>query len=381
MPGHAKAPQLLTREGLAAARRVVVKIGSRALVTGDHDVSEPCIAALVEQMCGLRRAGVEVVCVSSGAIAAGLTELGLSARPGDLPGLQAAAAVGQARLMEIYRRFFAQHGVAAAQVLLTHADLRSRERHLNARNTLGRLLRDGVVPIINENDTVAVDEIRVGDNDTLAALVSVLLRADALMLLTTTDGLLTRPPADGGTPVRAVTRITEETFAMAGGPGCGLGTGGMRSKVEAADVVTRCGECAVIADARAPDVLARILAGEDVGTFFAPRPGRLAGRKRFIAFFDHPRGAVHLDAGAALAVRERGRSLLAAGIRAVDGSFSRGDPVRLLDHEGTEIARGLINYPADELRRIQGCASDEIAGVLGRREYDEVVHRDNLVLG
>jgi glutamate 5-kinase len=320
-----------------------------------------------------------VVCVSSGAVASGLHELGLSARPNDLPGLQAAAAVGQARLVEVYRRYFTDHGIAAAQVLLTHADLRSRERHLNARNTLTRLLRDGVVPVVNENDTVAVDEIRVGDNDTLAALVSVLLRADALVMLTTTDGLRARAD-DAGTLMTTVPRITPETFAAAGGTRSGLGTGGMRTKVEAADIVTRCGECAIIADASEPDVLARVLGGEAIGTFFAAREDRLAGRKRWIAFFDRPRGALHLDAGATVAVRDQGRSLLAAGIRAVDGAFASGDPVRILGDCGNEIARGLVAYPASELQRIHGCTSAEIAEILGRADAGEVVHRDDLVL-
>lgn len=358
-------------------RRVVIKIGSSALVDRANHPDESVIASLVEQMTAVRRADIEVVCVSSGAIAAGLSELGLAKRPNDLPGLQAAAAVGQARLVECYRRLFARHGVAAAQVLLTHADLRARRRHLNARNTLNRLLRDGIVPIVNENDTVAVDEIRVGDNDVLSALVAVLLRADLLVLLTDTDGLWSRPPHEASAELlREVDRITESTHEMARGAGSPVGTGGMRTKLEAAEIVTRCGERAVIANAREPGVIERlVLRGEAIGTSFAPRPGRLGGRKRWIAFFDHPRGALVLDDGAATAITERGASLLAVGIRSVDGDFSRGAPVRIVAPDGHEIARGLVNYPADAIRHACDARAHGFAEVLGR-----VVHRDNLVL-
>ncbi|MHC4948686.1 MAG: glutamate 5-kinase [Planctomycetota bacterium] len=367
------------RSRLREARRVVVKIGSRALVDHESRLEEDRLAALVDQMAGLRGGGREVVCVSSGAVAAGLRELGCERRPADLPTLQAAAAVGQARLMELYRRSFAAHDLVVAQVLLTHADLRARERHLNARNTLSRLLRRGVVPVINENDTVAVDEIRVGDNDLLSALVACLVRADALVLLTGADGLLTRPPGEGGRLVPRVERITHDIRAMAGGAGSDVATGGMRSKLEAVEIVTRAGERAVIANAREPDVLGRLFAGETLGTLFDPRERRLADRKRWIAFFDHPRGALHLDGGAVDAVRA-GRSLLAIGIRRAEGRFDRGAPVRLLDPDGVEIGRGLVNYPSDDLDRITGLRSDAIAGVLGTCEYEEVVHRDNLAV-
>ncbi len=365
-------------------RRVVVKIGSRVLVDERHVLDEDRVGALAAQMAALRADGREILCVSSGAIAAGLRDLGSRERPRDLPSLQAAAALGQSRLIGLYRRFFAEHGLATAQVLLTRADLQARERHLNARNTLNRLLGAGVVPVVNENDTVAVDEIRVSDNDVLSALVACLVRADLLVLLTTADGLMTRPPtasADtGGELVEVVDRITADIHAMAGDAGSDLATGGMRSKLQAAEMVTRSGERVVIANGCMPDVLTRIFAGERLGTVFEPQPTRLGGRKRWIAFFDHPRGDLEIDAGAARALRADGRSLLAVGISAVRGTFGRGAPVRIVDHHGVEIGRALVNYPSDELVRILGRRSAQIEKILGCCEYEEVVHRDNLVL-
>jgi len=365
-------------------RRVVVKIGSRVIVDERHVLDENRIRALTGQMAALRADGREIICVSSGAIAAGLRDLGCRERPRDLPSLQAAAALGQSKLIGLYRRFFAEHGLAAAQVLLTRADLQARERHLNARSTLNRLLGAGVVPIINENDTVAVDEIRVGDNDVLSALVACLVRADALVLLTTADGLMTRPPGNsgdnGGKLVEVVGTITSDIHAMAGDAGSDLATGGMRSKLQAAEIVTRSGEWAVIANGCTPDVLSRIFAGERLGTVFEPRPTRLGGRKRWIAFFDHPLGDLEIDAGAVDALTADGRSLLAVGIRAVRGTFGRGAPVRIVDQHGIEIGRALVNYPSDELVQILGRRSSEIERILGCCEYEEVVHRDNLVL-
>jgi glutamate 5-kinase len=363
-------------------RRVVIKIGTRVLVDEHHQLDEARVADLVRQMAELHAGGREVICVSSGAIAAGLRGLDASRRPRDLPSLQAAAAIGQARLIGLYRELFALHGLKSAQLLLTHADMRSRERHLNARNTFHRLLCGGVLPIVNENDSVAVDEIRVGDNDMLSGLVACLVRADLLVMLTNADGLLTRPPdhSERSDLVPTVSQITPEVYAMAGGSSSPVATGGMRSKVQAADMVTRAGEFALIANGLVPDVLERIFAGEPLGTVLEPRQQRLRGRQRWIAFFDHPQGDLHVDAGAARAVRDQGRSLLAVGVQDVDGTFPRGAPVRIIDPHGGEIARGLVNYPADDLRRIQGCRSVQIVEVLGNCEYEEVVHRDNLVV-
>ncbi len=370
------------RDWVDHTRRVVVKIGSRVLVDENHLLNEDHVADLVRQMAKLRSGGREIVCVTSGAIAAGLSALGRRDRPRDLPSLQAAAAIGQARLIGLYRELFAAHGLSVAQVLLTHADLRARERHLNARNTFNQLLGCGIVPIVNENDTVAVDEIRVGDNDLLSALVACLVRAHLLVLLTDTYGLMSRPPnraGDGGL-VRVVEQVTPEIHAMAGRSESQIATGGMQSKVQAAEMVTRAGERAVIAHGRTPDVLERILAGEPLGTVIQPRPQRMGGRKRWIAFFDHPRGQLHVDAGAARALVGEGRSLLAVGVTAVEGDFDRGASVRIIDPGGAEIARALVNYAADALRRIAGCHSSRIAEILGCCEYEEVVHRANLVL-
>jgi glutamate 5-kinase len=348
-------------------------------VDAQNHLDEAQVARLVEQMAAVQRGGRELVCVSSGAIAAGMGELGLAARPRELPGQQAAAAVGQARLIGLYRELFARHGLPVGQVLLSHADLHSRARHLNARNTFSRLLGAGAVPIVNENDTVAVEEIRFGDNDVLSALVAMLVRADALILLTTVDGLLERPE-QGGAVIESVLAITEAIRAAAGASDSPLARGGMRTKVQAAEMVTRAGEVCVIANGRSANVLPRLLQGERLGTIFLPQPRRMAGRKRWIAFFDHPRGELQVDAGAARALREQGGSLLAIGITAVRGAFERGAPVRILDAAGSEIGRGLVNFPADQLGRILGLRSDQFAAALGACEFEEVIHRDNLVL-
>jgi glutamate 5-kinase len=378
------------REWVRSVRRLVIKIGSSSLVDESNRLDLPQIRALADQMASLQKSGIEVICVSSGAVAAGLSSLGFPRRPIDLPSLQAAASAGQARLIGLYRDVFAQHDLAIGQVLLSHADLRSRERHLNARNTLNTLLQRGAVPIINENDTVAVDEIRFGDNDVLSALVACLARADLLILLTSADGFLSaapvaKPPRNApsnhaGHVIPLVDQITPDIRALAGESTSSIATGGMRSKLKAAEMLTRAGERAIIAGGRTENIITRLMAGERLGTLFQPQPARMRGRQRWIAFFDHPKGDLHLDAGAVAAIRERGGSLLAIGITGVTGSFTRGAPVRLLDPAGNEVARGLVNYPADELELIRGNKSDQIESILGKREYDEVVHRDNLTL-
>lgn len=363
-----------------SVRRIVVKVGSRLLVDERHQLDESRIADLVGQIVRVRASGRQVVLVSSGAIAAGLPDLKLTRRPKDLPSLQAAAALGQARLIELYRDRFAEHGVAVGQALLTHADLRDRNRHLNARNALNRLLEAGAIPVINENDTVAVDEIRVGDNDQLSALVGNLVRADLVVLLTTVDGLFTDHPDRGGTLVARVDAVTPEIRAMAGGAHDGVGTGGMQTKLDAAEICARGGERLVICNGLTPDALVRLLDGEPLGTVFEGAAESMAGRKRWIAFFQKPCGSVTIDAGAATAIRQRGGSLLAIGVRAVEGAFRHGDLVSVLGPDTTEIARGLVNYPAEDLQRIAGKRSDEIATILGASEYDEVIHRDNMAL-
>ncbi len=368
------------RSWIRRATRVVIKIGSRALVDEQNLLDSGQLESLTRQMAELQRAGKQVICVSSGAVAAGLRELGLNDRPGDLPSLQAAAAIGQARLIELYRQHFARHGFHAAQVLLTHPDLRSRERHLNARNTLHRLLAGGIIPVINENDTVSVDEMRFGDNDRLSALVANLVHADVLVLLTVTDGLLTALTGEGGTLIPFVSKITNEMFALAGNAGSSISRGGMRTKLQAAELVTQSGEWAVIANGRTEQILRRLFAGEALGTVFQPNSQKMRGRKRWIAFFEHPSGDVQIDDGAARALVHNGSSLLAAGITSVAGEFERGASVRIISAAGGEYARGLVNFSSTDLRRIAGCRSDAIESILGSAEFTEVIHRDNLTL-
>ncbi|HEY4239568.1 MAG TPA: glutamate 5-kinase [Kofleriaceae bacterium] len=361
------------RDELVRARRVVVKIGSRLLA--ESPAMRP--AAIADQVIELRRRGVEVVIVSSGAIALGIRRLRLTARPTELPGLQAAAAVGQSRLMQHWEHAFAAHDTAIGQVLLTHDDLGDRRRFLSARLTLRALLDQDVVPIINENDTVATDEIKFGDNDQLAALVCNLVSADALVILTDVEGVRDA----SGVRMPIVRDIEREALPVAGGSTSGVGSGGMASKVGSARIVVRTGVPAVVAPGREPDVVVRVLAGADVGTLFAPPPsGALSARKHWIAYGAKPAGAVTVDAGAARALVGGGKSLLPAGVTGVRGDFELGDTVSVLDAAGAELARGLVAYPAEDLRRISGLQSAAIEATLGYKSSDEAIHRDDLVI-
>ncbi len=360
------------RAQLAAARRVVVKIGSR--LVAEAPASRP--AMIADQVVEVRRRGVEVVIVSSGAIALGIKRLGLAERPTELPDLQAAAAVGQSRLMQHWEHAFAPHELQIGQVLVTHDDLADRRRFLSARLTLRALLDRGVVPIINENDTVATEEIKFGDNDQLAALVVNLVSADALVILTDVEGV--RDATGARIPI--VRDIEREAAPVAGGSTSGVGSGGMASKVGSARIVTRTGVPAVVAPGREPDSIVRALAGADVGTLFVPGGSALSSRKHWIAFGGRPAGKIVVDDGAARALREGGKSLLPAGIVAVDGSFGLGDTVSITTREGVEIARGLAAYPGDDLRKIQGLQSGGIEARLGYKSIDEAVHRDDLVI-
>jgi glutamate 5-kinase len=368
------------RAPLAAARRAVVKIGSRLLA--ENPASRP--ATIADQVLELRRRGVEVVLVSSGAIALGVRRLRLPGRPRELPALQAAAAVGQSQLMQHWEHAFAVHDLAIGQVLVTHDDLGDRRRFLSARLTLRALLDQGVVPIINENDTVATEEIKFGDNDQLAALVVNLVSADVLVMLTDVEGV--RDAAGARMPI--VHDIERQAAPVAGGSTSGVGSGGMASKVGSARIVTRTGVPAVVAPGREPDVLVRVLAGADVGTLFVP-PARaaaaagaavLSSRKHWIAYGAKPAGRLVVDDGAARALREGGKSLLPAGITAVEGDFELGDTVSVVTASGGEIARGLVAYPADDLRKISGLQSAGIEARLGYRSIDEAIHRDDLVI-
>ncbi len=364
------------RAELAAARRVVVKIGSRLLA--ESPAGRP--AAVADQVAELRRRGVEVVIVSSGAIAMGVRELRLAARPADLPGLQAAAAVGQCRLMQHWEHAFAPHDLLIGQVLLTHDDLGDRRRFLSARLTLRALLDHGVVPIINENDTVAVEEIKFGDNDQLAALVASLASADALIILTDVDGLWD----EHGRRIPVVRDVEREAAPVAGASRTdGIGSGGMASKVQAAKMVTRLGIPAVVAPGREPRVLCDVLAGADRGTVFLPGAGGarpVSQRKHWIAYGPKPTGRLVVDDGARRALVESGKSLLPRGITAVDGDFDAGETVSVVAADGTELARGLAAYDAAALRRIRGLHSSDFEATLGYRSLDEAIHRDDLVL-
>jgi glutamate 5-kinase len=359
------------RVALVAAKRIVIKIGSRLLA--ESPASRP--AAIADQVVELRRRGVEVVIVSSGAIALGIKALRLAGRPHELPGLQAAAAVGQSRLMQHWEHAFAVHDLVIGQVLVTHDDLGDRRRFLSARLTLRALLDHGCVPIINENDTVATEEIKFGDNDQLAALVCNLVTADALVILTDVEGV--RDAA--GVRMAIVRDIDREAVPVAGGSTSGVGSGGMASKVGSARIVTRTGVPAVIAPGREPDVIVRALAGDDIGTLFVPLP-RMSSRKHWIAYGAKPVGALVVDDGAVRAVKDNGKSLLPAGIKRVDGEFDLGDTVSVVTAAGVELARGLVAYPSGELRKISGLQSSSIEATLGYKSIDEAIHRDDLVI-
>lgn len=361
--------------------RFVIKLGTSTLTDGSANLSLFRMVDLVRQICALRASGHEAVIVSSGAMAAGRAALGFPKLPKAIPAKQMLSAVGQPRLMETWGGLFKIYSVFTAQVLLTRADLDSRRRYLNARNALWALLQQGIVPIINENDTVATEEIRVGDNDNLSALVATLIHADILVLLTDQDGLYAEDPRKNPAAqlieMVDTPEIPEEAWRAAGSGGA-QGTGGMRTKLEAADLARRAGIRVVIASGKAPDVLLRIAEGMGVGTQFLPTTSRLESFKRFIlAGSDH--GCLAVDAGAGAAIRA-GSSLLPAGIMHVDGEFERGAVVAILDAAGAEIARGLVNYDSDACRLLAGLQSSEIDERLGYYYGDEVVHRDNLVM-
>ncbi len=373
---------MMSRERIPATRRWVVKIGSAMLTRDGRGLDREAFASWVEQMAGWVDAGHELVLVSSGAVAEGMCRLGWTRRPRVLHELQAAAAVGQMGLVRAWETCFAKRGRHTAQILLTHDDLTDRARYLNARGTLRTLLELGVVPVVNENDTVATDELRFGDNDTLAALVANLTEADLLVLLTDQHGLFDADPRE-----RPDARLIGEARVddpaldrVAGERAGGLGSGGMFTKLRAARLAARSGTATVIAHGREPRVLERIAAGEALGTLLIPARERNAARKLWLAGHLRPGGALTLDDGAVRALRQGGRSLLAVGITGVSGDFSRGEVVACRDASGRELARGLVNYGADEIERIKGLPSHAIAGVLGYVDDEEVIHRDNLVL-
>jgi glutamate 5-kinase len=376
-------PNADIRSQVKNAARIVVKFGTRVLVDERGRPDPTRIQAIVDQVAALKQEGREVVIVSSGAVGAGLDALGFPTRPEDLVSLQMAAAVGQTRLMGLYGERFAEKGIQVGQVLLNHDDLKVRNRHLNARNALLGLLRKGVVPIVNENDVVSVDEIRLGDNDTLASLVSVLVDANLLLLCTSVNGL--QEPDENGNPKRVpyLTKISSQEMALVGDKGSALSTGGMGTKLLAAQMANRAGVVSMIVDGRESDTLIRACHGEDIGTLIGPveEPQQVKGkRKHWIAFFHKPTGKIHVDDGARNALTQKGRSLLAAGVVRVEGEFETGAVVEVLDKGQHVLATGLTEFSSADLRLIRGKHSTQILEILGPAVSTEVIHRDNLVL-
>lgn len=359
----------------------VIKIGSALITDEGKGLDNTAIESWVAQIAALNQQGIQTVMVSSGAVAEGMARLGWTQRPSEVFKLQAAAAVGQMGLVQTYESFFQKYGLHTAQILLTHDDLSSRERYLNARSTLCTLLDLNVVPIINENDSVATDEIRFGDNDSLGGLVTNLIQADRLVILTDQQGLYDKDPRK-----HADAEQVQEGFAddpllldMAGGAST-LGRGGMRTKLIAAKIAARSGADTLIASGREPNVLQRIAQGETMGTLLRARQAPITARKRWLASHLQMRGRLHLDAGAVRVLREQGKSLLAVGVKRVEGEFERGEMVACFAPNGQEIARGLINYNCAETQKILGQASDKIFAILGYVDEPELIHRDNLVL-
>lgn len=352
---------------LSGASRIVLKLGTGVLTDSRKQPDLVQMGQLVGQIASQLSKGREYVLVTSGAVGSGMGVLGFEKRPSELAELQACAAVGQSRLMAIYERLFDQYGLHVAQVLLTHDDLEHHDRHLNARNTLLALLQRGVVPIINENDAVSITELKFGDNDRLSALVASLLPADLLVILTTVDGLIENYGRPNAHIISTVDKLEASIEKQAGGTTSATALGGMASKVQAAKIVIRSGIPLVIASGRRKNVLERIVKGEEEGTLFVPRPSKLRGRKRWIAFFHHPKGAILVDDGARKALREQGKSLLPPGVVRCEGQFTSGDIVRVCDLDGTEFARGITDFSAEEIRMH-----------VARRT--EIIHRDNLVV-
>ncbi len=368
---------------LAHVKRVVIKIGS-GVISDSAGIDLDRIAMICEDVNQLRQRGYEVILVTSAAVAAGKADLGIvgNTQTIPLPLKQAAAAIGQSRLMHAYKDALRQHDLKAAQILLTRDDLANRRRYLNARNTLMTLLEYGVVPIINENDTVVIDELRFGDNDNLSAMTTNLVEAQLLVILSDVDGLYDSDPRHNPDArlISEVERLTPEIEAMAGVESTALGIGGMTTKLKAAKRATLYGAGTAIINGLTPHNLLYLFDGHELGTYFLPARDPMAARKHWIAFTKKPKGRLMLDAGAQKAVAERGKSLLPSGINKLDGSFERGDAVRLCDLDGNEFAKGVTNYNAMELRRIIGKKSTEIELILGYQYGDEVVHRDNLVI-
>jgi len=371
---------LESRQALRKTRRLVFKVGTNILFEKDG-LSRNRLKVLARQTATLKKAGKEVLIVSSGAIGAGFTKLGFSARPHSLKLKQACAAVGQVSLMAAWEKALADVGLLGAQILISADDLADRTRFLNAKNTLLALLEHGVVPIINENDTVAVEELKFGENDTLGALVAGLVEADLFINLTDIDGLYSADPRQNPEArlISEVEQVTPSVLASCGGGGP-LGSGGMYTKVRAAKRLAELGMASLVAGGGIRDILLKIIEGEPLGTFFQPRPKQLHGKKNWLAFASRPKGRLMVDAGCALALTSRGKSLLPGGITGVEGTFAAGDTVSVIDENGRPLALGLTNYTSAEIEKIMGLSSRQIAGLLGYCHSDEIIHCDNLVL-
>jgi len=366
---------------LQHTKKVIIKIGS-AVLTGIDGLDLQIIEQLVDEIAELTRSGCQIVIVTSGAIASGKHRMGISGPLKSMPQKQAAAAIGQGRLMRVYSNAFGKHGIYVAQILLTMSDLTDRKRFLNVRNTLSTLTEWGVIAVINENDSVAVDEIKFGDNDHLAAMIANITGADLLINLTSTEGLYDKNPAlsKNAKVISLVREITEEIEAAATADTTSVGMGGMKSKVMAARKVTAFGIPYIIAPGKEKGILHAVIAGKDKGTLFLPMSEHLTSRKCWIAFTLRSRGKLIIDEGARTAIVEHGKSLLPSGIIGVEGSFDVGDPVTCVDQNGVSLAKGLVNYGSPEIQKIMGLKSSKIEQVLGHKDYDEVIHRDNMAV-
>lgn len=371
------------REALKKAKRIVIKVGTSTITYANGKRNFSQIDRLAREISDLQNQGKEMILVTSGAVAVGVDRMGLPGKPKTIPGKQAAAAVGQGVLMHTYEKFFADYGQIVAQVLITKTEAIDRHRYTNTRNTFMELMRQRVIPIVNENDVVALDELKIGDNDNMSALVAGIVDADLVIILSDVDGLYTANPQThpDAVIVPEVAEITPEIEASAGGVGSARGTGGMATKIQAAKAATSSGIHLVIASGTEKNAITRVLQGEELGTLFVSRENRLQFRKRWLAFGAKIAGSIVVDDGCAKAIRKAGGcSILPAGVFAVQGEFLPGSTVSVIDKDAHELARGLVHYSSAELEQIKGCNSGEIANILGHKNFDEVIHRDDLVI-
>lgn len=372
-----------SREALKKAKRIVIKVGTSTITYANGKRNFSQIDRLAREISDLQNQGKEMILVTSGAVAVGVDRMGLPGKPKTIPGKQAAAAVGQGVLMHTYEKFFADYGQIVAQVLITKTEAIDRHRYTNTRNTFMELMRQRVIPIVNENDVVALDELKIGDNDNMSALVAGIVDADLVIILSDVDGLYTANPQThpDAVIVPEVAEITPEIEASAGGVGSARGTGGMATKIQAAKAATSSGIHLVIASGTEKNAITRVLQGEELGTLFMSRENRLQFRKRWLAFGAKIAGSIVVDDGCAKAIRKAGGcSILPAGVFAVQGEFLPGSTVSVIDKDAHELARGLVHYSSAELEQIKGCNSGEIANILGHKNFDEVIHRDDLVI-